>query len=171
MAAGQYVAADPGLNKVVIVVDDDIDILDPAEVLRALGSRWQPTASLLIPQTQMTMPDPSRPPGASRARWSSMRPGNSRAKVARRAGRRPTTSCSSRGRRAFDLVDERWPEYMKNWKGLALGGVDPRPKRVSGSDGGEPPWAFSPSRRSIVLCGNLPGCATFCRSPMISGSR
>jgi 4-hydroxy-3-polyprenylbenzoate decarboxylase len=61
MAAGQYVAANVGLNKVVIVVDKDLNILDPSQILHALGARWQPSASLLIPQTQMMMPDPSRP--------------------------------------------------------------------------------------------------------------
>ena len=49
MAAGQYVAANAGLNKVVIVVDKDLNILDPSQILHALGARWQPSASLLIP--------------------------------------------------------------------------------------------------------------------------
>jgi 4-hydroxy-3-polyprenylbenzoate decarboxylase len=61
MMAGQYVAANAGLNKVVIVVDKDINILNPNEVFHALGARWQPTASVVIPRTQMMMPDPSRP--------------------------------------------------------------------------------------------------------------
>jgi 4-hydroxy-3-polyprenylbenzoate decarboxylase len=61
LTAGQYLAANAGLNKVVIVVDSDINILDPSSVLHALGSRWQPSASLLIPQSQMFMPDPSKP--------------------------------------------------------------------------------------------------------------
>ncbi|HHQ14806.1 MAG TPA: UbiD family decarboxylase [Chromatiales bacterium] len=61
MSAGQHVAANPALNKVVIVVDDDVDIMDPGAVLKALGARWQPSASVTIPQTQMMMPDPSRP--------------------------------------------------------------------------------------------------------------
>ena len=60
MAAGQYLAANIGLNKVVIVVDKDINILEPSQILHALGARWQPSASLMIPQTQMMMPDPSR---------------------------------------------------------------------------------------------------------------
>jgi len=61
LTAGQQLAANPGHNKVVIVVDDDINILDNGEVMHALAARWQPRASLLIPQTQMMMPDPSRP--------------------------------------------------------------------------------------------------------------
>ena len=114
MSAGQYVAADPGLNKVVIVVDDDVDVLDAAEVLRAMGSRWQPNASLLIPRTQMHMPDPSRlvrglsskmvidatrqlPGEGGPASWA---PTNHELLLKLAPG-------------VFDLVDERWPEYMK----------------------------------------------------------
>ena len=114
MSAGQYVAADPGLNKVVIVVDDDVDVLDAAEVLRAIGSRWQPNASLLIPRTQMHMPDPSRlvrglsskmvidatrqlPGEGGPASWA---PTNHELLLKGAPG-------------VFDLVDERWPEYMK----------------------------------------------------------
>jgi len=61
MAAGQAVASNPGLNKIVIVVDDDVDVLNPVAVLHAMGARWQPgAATAIIPRTQMMMPDPSR---------------------------------------------------------------------------------------------------------------
>ena len=62
MAAGQYVSANPGQNKIVIVVDDDVDIFNPVKVLHAIGARWQPgSATLVVPQTQMFVPDPSKP--------------------------------------------------------------------------------------------------------------
>lgn len=62
MAAGQQVSANPGQNKIVIVVDHDVNIFDPVRVLHAIGARWQPgSATLVVPQTQMLVPDPSKP--------------------------------------------------------------------------------------------------------------
>ena len=62
MFAGQTAAANAGAGKVIIVVDKDIDILNPARILHALGARWQPhPATAIIPQTMMMMPDPSTP--------------------------------------------------------------------------------------------------------------
>jgi 3-polyprenyl-4-hydroxybenzoate decarboxylase len=110
------VAANPALNKVVIVVDDDVDIMDPGAVLKALGARWQPAASVMVPQTQMMMPDPSRqtpmlsskividatrqfPQEGGPAKW----PATNRELLEKGA------------RDAFDLVDENWADYMKGW--------------------------------------------------------
>jgi 4-hydroxy-3-polyprenylbenzoate decarboxylase len=62
MAAGQIVSGNSGLGKVVIVVDADVNPFNATQVMQALGARWQPSpASLLIPQTQAFMPDPSQP--------------------------------------------------------------------------------------------------------------
>jgi UbiD family decarboxylase len=118
MAAGQYVAANAGLNKVVIVVDRDINILDPSQILHALGARWQPSASLLIPQTQMMMPDPSRP------RWglSSKMVIDATRQLPGEGG---PSSWAPLNRKlleegapgAFDLVDARWPEYLRGFAG------------------------------------------------------
>jgi len=118
MAAGQYVAANAGLNKVVIVVDKDINILEPSEILHALGARWQPSASTLIPQTQMMMPDPSRPKwglsskmiiDATRQLESEGGP-ESWAPLNRELLKKGAPD-------VFDLVDNKWPEYLKGWEG------------------------------------------------------
>jgi 4-hydroxy-3-polyprenylbenzoate decarboxylase len=42
MAVGEIMARRVGMAKVVIVVDDDIDVLDTLAVLHATGARWQP---------------------------------------------------------------------------------------------------------------------------------
>jgi UbiD family decarboxylase len=42
LAAGEIMAKRVGMAKVVIVVDDDIDVLDTLAVLHATGARWQP---------------------------------------------------------------------------------------------------------------------------------
>ena len=62
MSAGQAIAAADIFGKVVIVVDEDIDIHDKTQVFHALGTRWQPhPASLTIPQTRGMPLDPSAP--------------------------------------------------------------------------------------------------------------
>jgi UbiD family decarboxylase len=117
MAAGQYVAANAGLNKVVIVVDSDINILDPSQVLHALGARWQPAASLLIPQTQMMMPDPSRP------RWglSSKMVMDATRQLPGEGGPKSWAPLNRElliqgAPGAFELVDSRWDAYLKGWR-------------------------------------------------------
>jgi 4-hydroxy-3-polyprenylbenzoate decarboxylase len=117
MAAGQQVAANAGLNKVVIVVDKDINILDPSRILHALAARWQPSASLLIPQTQMMMPDPSRP------RWgvSSKMVIDATRQLPGEGGPKSWPPLNrdlleQGAPDAFDLVDRQWPEYLKNWQ-------------------------------------------------------
>lgn len=117
MAAGQQVAANAGLNKVVIVVDEDINILDPSRVLHALGARWQPSASLMIPQTQMMMPDPSR------SKWglSSKMVIDATKQLPSEGGPKSWAPLNRElleqgAPEIFDLVDRKWPEYVQNWK-------------------------------------------------------
>ena len=45
LKAGKAIARSNPIAKVVIVVDSDINILDPIEMLMAVGSRWQPYAA------------------------------------------------------------------------------------------------------------------------------
>jgi UbiD family decarboxylase len=117
MAAGQLLAANAGLNKVVIVVDSDINILEPSEILHALGARWQPSASLMIPQTQMMMPDPSR------GKWglSSKMVIDATRQLESEGGpkswaplNRDLLEQGAPG--IFDFVDDKWAQYLKNWK-------------------------------------------------------
>lgn len=118
MAAGQYVAANVGLNKVVIVVDKDLNILDPSQVFHALGARWQPSASLMIPQTQMMMPDPSRPRWGMSSKMiidaTRQLPAEGGPKSWARLNRQLLVEGAPG---AFDLVDGRWPGYLKGWQG------------------------------------------------------
>jgi len=116
VTAGQYLAANAGLNKVVIVVDKDINILNPSEILHALGARWQPSASVVIPQSQMFMPDPSRP------KWglSSKIIIDATRQLESEGGpkswaplNRELLNSSAPG--VFDLVDQNWDSYFKDW--------------------------------------------------------
>jgi len=118
IAAGQYVAANAGLNKVVIVVDKDLNILDPSQVLHALGARWQPSASVLIPQTQMMMPDPSRPRWGLSSKMiidaTRQLPGEGGPKSWAPLNRELLAAGAPE---AFGRVDARWSEYLRGWQG------------------------------------------------------
>src|SRR5690606_18590882 len=123
MAAGQYVAANIGLNKVVIVVDKDINILNSAEIFHTRGARWQPSASLLIPQTQMMMPDPSRP----RTGLSSKMVIDATRQWPQEGGPKNWAPLNRELLRqgapdAFELVDSRWQDYLGNWPGAGGSG-------------------------------------------------
>ena len=51
--------ANPGGANVIVVVDKDIDILNPHRILHAIGARWQPSAHVYVPQTLQRAPSPS----------------------------------------------------------------------------------------------------------------
>jgi 4-hydroxy-3-polyprenylbenzoate decarboxylase len=116
IAAGQSVAANTALNKVVIVVDKDIDILNPLALLHAIGARWQPgTASLMIPQTQMMMPDPSRPTTGLSSKFVI----DATRQLPAEGGPKTWPAVSKvlleQGcPEVFELVDSKWDEY---WRG------------------------------------------------------
>jgi 4-hydroxy-3-polyprenylbenzoate decarboxylase len=116
ITAGQQLAANPGLNKVVIVVDKDINILNPSEILHALGARWQPTASIIIPQSQMFMPDPSRP-----KRDLSSKIGIDVTRQLESEGGPKSWARLNRDLLVegvpdlFDRIDAKWDEYLKGW--------------------------------------------------------
>lgn len=57
---GKRIAQIVGIAKVVVVVDDDIEVLDRTQVMHAMGSRWQPQpASAIIPESRGMPLDPS----------------------------------------------------------------------------------------------------------------
>ncbi len=57
---GKRIAQIVGIAKVVIMVDDDIEVLDRTQVMHAMGSRWQPNPATTIIDESRGMPlDPS----------------------------------------------------------------------------------------------------------------
>jgi 4-hydroxy-3-polyprenylbenzoate decarboxylase len=57
---GKRIAQIVGIAKVVVVVDDDIEVLDRTAVMHTLGSRWQPAPATAIIAESRGMPlDPS----------------------------------------------------------------------------------------------------------------
>jgi len=61
LKAGKAIAKSNPIAKVVVVVDKDINILDPIEMLMAIGSRWQPyPAAEILEEAFGLMTDPSQ---------------------------------------------------------------------------------------------------------------
>jgi 4-hydroxy-3-polyprenylbenzoate decarboxylase len=57
---GKRIAQIVGIAKVVVIVDDDIEVLDRTAVMHTLGSRWQPApATAIIPESRGMPLDPS----------------------------------------------------------------------------------------------------------------
>jgi UbiD family decarboxylase len=57
---GERIAQIVGIAKVVVVVDEDIEVLDRTQVMHAMGSRWQPNPATTIINESRGMPlDPS----------------------------------------------------------------------------------------------------------------
>ncbi|RMF96303.1 MAG: UbiD family decarboxylase, partial [Candidatus Schekmanbacteria bacterium] len=117
ISAGQ-VALGLTTSKIMIVVDDDVDVTNISDVLHAVATRWQPyPASLIIPQTFNMGIDPSikqrgisskividatkqLPIEGGPAEW----PLVSKVQLEKMAPE------------SFKLVDEKWDEYWKEWK-------------------------------------------------------
>jgi UbiD family decarboxylase len=117
MTAGQLVAAGDLFAKVVIVLDEDVDVHDMTQVFHSLGTRWQPDpASLLIPQTRGMPLDPSQP-----KRWITSKIVIDATKQFPNEGGPAVWPEVSRvllddeSPETFDLVDERWADYWKGW--------------------------------------------------------
>jgi 4-hydroxy-3-polyprenylbenzoate decarboxylase len=61
LKAGRSIAKSNPIAKVIIVVDKDVNILDPIEVLAAVGARWQPYPAAEIIETAFGLfTDPSQ---------------------------------------------------------------------------------------------------------------
>jgi len=57
---GKRIAQIVGIAKVVVIVDDDIEVLDRTQMMHTLGSRWQPQpATVIIPESRGMPLDPS----------------------------------------------------------------------------------------------------------------
>jgi 4-hydroxy-3-polyprenylbenzoate decarboxylase len=57
---GKRIAQIVGIAKVIVMVDDDIEVLDRTQVMHAMGSRWQPQpATAIIPELRGMPLDPS----------------------------------------------------------------------------------------------------------------
>ena len=57
---GKRIAQIIGIAKIIVMVDDDVEVLDRTQVMHALGARWQPQpATAIIPEMRGMALDPS----------------------------------------------------------------------------------------------------------------
>ena len=106
------------ITKALIVVDKDIDILNRAEVMQAVGARWQPYPAAEIIKEARGMPlDPSAPkrPMSSKIVIDATRqwPEEGGPNVYPERNRDLLNKLAPE---AAKLVDARWDEYMRGWK-------------------------------------------------------
>jgi 4-hydroxy-3-polyprenylbenzoate decarboxylase len=57
---GKRIAQIVGIAKIIVMVDDDLEVLDRVQMMHAIGSRWQPQpATAIIPESRGMALDPS----------------------------------------------------------------------------------------------------------------
>jgi len=116
MAAGQHIIPNATV-KVVIIVDSDINILKPIEVIHCMGARWQPSASVMIPQTQLRMLDPSI---VTRGLSSKMIIDATRQLPEeggpQKFGAYSRVLLDDGAPELFDWIEDKWPDFMNLWK-------------------------------------------------------
>jgi len=120
LLAGMNVAANHVVVKVTIVVDKDVDVCNREEVMRSLGSRWQPrTASTIV--NYSTNPgawmDPSAPVQgvSSQIIIDATRqfPGEGGPKHGEPISR---AILEEKAGDAFKLVNQNWQKYLAGWQ-------------------------------------------------------
>jgi 4-hydroxy-3-polyprenylbenzoate decarboxylase len=116
IAAGQIAAGGP-TGKIIIVVDKDVDVMNITEVLHAVATRWQPDpASLIIPQSFITTPDPSAP----RRMQSSKIVIDATRQLPAEGGPKSFPPLNrnllqEKAPQSFEIVEKKWAEYLKEW--------------------------------------------------------
>jgi len=118
LAAGRIVAQAVGIAKVVIVVDDDIDVLNRTQVMHTMGSRWQPHPASEIIEEARGMPlDPSLRvrPMTSKIVIDATRqlPEEGGPEVYPDLNRALLEKLSPE---SFASVDGRWEDFLKLWR-------------------------------------------------------
>lgn len=115
---GKRIAEIVGIAKVVVMVDDDLEVLDRVQMMNAMGSRWQPQpATLIIPSLRGMPLDPSlpSPPMTSKIVIDATRqwPEEGGPKQYQALNRTALTDAAPE---AFKLVDEHWTKHVGKWR-------------------------------------------------------
>ncbi|MEZ5566069.1 MAG: UbiD family decarboxylase [Gammaproteobacteria bacterium] len=102
MAVGEIMARRVGMAKIIIVVDDDVDVLDTLAVLHATGARWQPKgANKILTGLRGHQLDPSLATRHGPARLWWMPHERCPPKAGRLSGSRGIATCSQPRRRSL----------------------------------------------------------------------
>ena len=115
---GKRIAEIVGIAKVVVMVDDDLEVLDRVQMMNAIGSRWQPQPATVILPALRGMPlDPSlaNPPTTSKIVIDATRqwPEEGGPKEYQALNR---AALSEAAPAAFALVDQHWSRHVGKWR-------------------------------------------------------
>jgi UbiD family decarboxylase len=118
LEAGRLAAERVGMAKIVVVVDDDIDVLDHVATFHAMGAQWQPaTAHAVLTNLRGHLLDPSlaNPPMTSKIVVDATRqwPEEGGPKVYQVLNR---TLLDKQAPEAIARVDARWRELVGDWR-------------------------------------------------------
>jgi 4-hydroxy-3-polyprenylbenzoate decarboxylase len=118
LKSGKSIARSNPIAKVVVVVDSDINILDPLEMLMAIGSRWQPyPAAEILDEAFGLMTDPSQ----VEYRKTSKIVIDATMQWPEEGGQdefplRNRTHLEQGEPDIWEIVDEKFGEQLRNWK-------------------------------------------------------
>jgi len=118
LRVGRLMAQRVGMAKIVVVVDDDIDVLNTLDVMHAVGARWQPKdAHAVLNGLRGHVLDPSvaKPPATSKFVIDATRqlPDEGGPEVYQIANR---TLLEEQAPEAMARVDAKWSELVGNWR-------------------------------------------------------
>ena len=118
LEVGKRIAQIVGIAKVVVMVDDDIEVLDRVQVMHAMGSRWQPQpATVIIPESRGMPLDPSltKKPMTSKIVIDATRqwPEEGGPKEYQALNR---TELSRLAPDAFERIDDRWSKLVGKYR-------------------------------------------------------
>jgi len=117
IAAGEKLGKFNPVAKVVIVLDKDVDLMETAQVLAAISSRWQPSPAARIYENLPGLPlDPSQPDRNKTSKIiidaTRQLPGEGGPATFPRTNRELLTTLAPD---AFARVDARWADLIAKW--------------------------------------------------------
>ena len=118
MKAGNSIVKTNPIAKVVIVLDSDVNILDPIEVMAAIGARWQPyPATNIVEEAFGLFTDPSQVEFQRTSKIvidaTRQLPGEGGQENFPKSNRQYLTDEAPQ---VWDIVDEKFGPMIKNWK-------------------------------------------------------
>ena len=118
LEVGKRIAQFVPIAKVVVMVDDDLEVLDRVQMMHAIGSRWQPQpATAIIPEARGMPLDPSltKRPMTSKIVIDATRqwPEEGGPKEYRSLNR---ALLAEQAPEAFKLADAHWARHVGKWR-------------------------------------------------------
>jgi 4-hydroxy-3-polyprenylbenzoate decarboxylase len=118
LEVGKRIAEIVGIAKVVVVVDDDLEVLDRVQMMHAMGSRWQPQpATAIIPKARGMPLDPS----LTDAPYTSKIVIDATRQLPEEGG--PTeyqllnrTALSTLAPKSFEIAERNWKKHVGKWR-------------------------------------------------------